>query len=74
MAKCPAGSCRAGMIGPRQIEQKDWADELARFQDGIELWNLLTRRFAIPHPGFANPFIFCPVCGHKIEALNDKQD
>lgn len=71
MDKCPAASCIGGMIGTRQIPVKDWAVESARFADGVDLWNLLTRRFAIPHPGYANPFKFCPVCGHPVEVSNE---
>ena len=30
-------------------------------------WNERTRHYAIPHPGFANKFNHCPMCGNKVE-------
>lgn len=65
MAKCDV--CTVGMIGTRRINEGDWQQASADFDKVIEDWNECTKRFAIPHPGFANKFVYCPNCGYKIE-------
>ena len=59
--------CVTGMIGTRRILSGDWADAAADFDRVIEDWNEKTKRFAVPHPGFANKFAYCPMCGSKVE-------
>jgi len=54
------------MIGSLQVNEGHWAEAEARFQKVIADWNEKTKRHAVPHPGFANKFNHCPVCGHKV--------
>ncbi|EJZ9501532.1 TPA: hypothetical protein JLJ42_001151 [Escherichia coli] len=58
--------CIVGVIGSLQVNEGRWAEAEARFQKVIEEWNEKTKRHAVPHPGFANKFNHCPVCGHKV--------
>jgi len=55
------------MIGTKQILAGDWADAAADFDRVIEDWNEKTKRFAVPHPGYARKFVYCPMCGSKVE-------
>lgn len=64
---CARGTCLAGVIGTASVPEKDWYLAAQRFEGKIELWNELTKRHAIPHIGFIQPFKFCPVCGHAID-------
>ncbi len=64
---CAPGSCTAGAIGSKQVKVKDWHDAVQRFEGKIELWNELTKRHAIPHIGFVQPFKFCPDCGRSVD-------
>lgn len=59
--------CTVGIIGTKQILAGDWADAVAAFDLVIAEWNEKTKRFAVPHPGFANKFVYCPCCGCKVE-------
>lgn len=59
--------CLVGMIGSRKIYAGELAGALADFDKVIEDWNEKTKHFAIPHPGFANKFVYCPHCGNKVE-------
>jgi len=59
--------CVVGMIGAAQINEGGWAEAETDFGKVIEDWNERTKRFAIPHPGFAIKFFHCPMCGHKVE-------
>lgn len=59
--------CTVGMIGARQILSGEWANAIAEFEIVIAAWNEKTKHFAIPHPGFANKFCFCPKCGQRVE-------
>lgn len=59
--------CMTGMIGIRPILDGDWADAVAAFDLVIAEWNEKTKRCAVPHPGFANKFAYCPLCGSKVE-------
>ncbi|EEW6789644.1 hypothetical protein LPQ20_20810 [Klebsiella pneumoniae] len=59
--------CTVGMIGTKPILAGDWQAAAADFVKVIEDWNEKTKRFAIPHPGFANKFAYCPLCGSKVE-------
>lgn len=59
--------CITGMIGTKPILAGDWTDAAADFDRVIEDWNEKTKRFAVPHPGFARKFVFCPMCGSKVE-------
>lgn len=72
MTKCADGKCHKGVIGSRIITAAEWEEEYAFFQSVIEAWNVETRRVAIPHPGFAYSFKFCPVCGHRLAAQEQK--
>lgn len=58
--------CIVGMIGSLQVNEGRWAEAEAKFQKVIADWNEKTKRHAVPHPGFANKFNHCPVCGHKV--------
>lgn len=71
---CRPGKCIAGAIGDKEITVKDWATENLRFQGKIELWNELTKRFAIPHIGFAQQFHHCHKCGCEIDILEAEGD
>ncbi|WOL24319.1 hypothetical protein fHeYen801_109 [Yersinia phage fHe-Yen8-01] len=64
--KCEKG-CVTGMIGMRRINEGRWSEAVALFNEEIDEWNELTKRKAIPHPGFANKFVHCPDCGHKLK-------
>lgn len=64
-AKCIR--CKTGMIGTKYILAGDWDQAIKDFDKLIDEWNEKTKRFAIPHPGFANKFIYCPTCGWKVE-------
>jgi len=55
------------MIGATKIYQGDWEQSAAFFEKKIADWNERTRHYAIPHPGFANKFNHCPMCGRKVE-------
>lgn len=55
--------CKVGMIASKYILAGDWDDAIVEFNNLIADWNEKTKRFAIPHPGFANKFIHCPDCG-----------
>lgn len=59
--------CVVGMIGTTQIKEGNWAEAEADFEKVILDWNERTKRFAIPHPGFAYKFNHCPICGKKVE-------
>lgn len=59
--------CVTGMIGAKSILTGEWAAASADFDRVIENWNEETKRFAIPHPGFSNKFVYCPHCGCKVE-------
>lgn len=58
--------CTVGMIGTKPILAGGWR-AAADFDRVIADWNEKTKRFAIPHPGFANKFAYCPMCGSKVE-------
>jgi hypothetical protein len=60
-------SCTVGMIGTKPILAGDWQAAAAEFDKIIEDWNEKTKRFAIPHPGFARKFSYCPMCGNEVE-------
>lgn len=60
-------SCVVGMIGTANIKEGYWQQATAEFEKVIEEWNEKTKRFAVPHPGFANKFAYCPKCGSKVE-------
>ena len=64
---CAAGECHAGVIGSEQVRERDWHQSVQRFEGKIELWNQLTKRHAIPHIGFIQPFKFCTECGKAID-------
>lgn len=59
--------CTVGMIGTKPVLSGGWATAAADFDRVIDDWNEKTKRIAIPHPGFANKFVFCPHCGSKVE-------
>ncbi|KJX16421.1 hypothetical protein SG64_18600 [Enterobacter hormaechei subsp. xiangfangensis] len=59
--------CAVGIIGTKSILAGDWKAAEADFEKLIEDWNEKTKRFAIPHPGFARKFFYCPLCGSKVE-------
>ncbi len=59
--------CIVGMIGTKPVLAGGWCSAVAAFDKVIDGWNEKTKRFAIPHPGFANKFIYCPICGSKVE-------
>lgn len=59
--------CITGMIGNTKIYEGDWEESAALFEKKIERWNELTKRHAIPHPGYANKFNHCPQCGKKVK-------
>jgi len=59
--------CKVGMIGGKYILAGEWDTATKDFDNLIDEWNEKTKRFAIPHPGFANKFIHCPSCGFKVE-------
>ena len=63
--KC--NTCIVGIIGSPRIKEGEWKKEENKFRDVIADWNERTKRFAVPHPGFANKFSYCPVCGHKVQ-------
>lgn len=66
-AKVKCERCTVGMIGSKPIMSGEWAAAQADFDRVIENWNEQTKRFAIPHPGFARKFNYCPHCGCKVE-------
>lgn len=55
------------MIGAKPIHTGEWAVASADFDRLIEDWNEKTKRFVVPHPGFARKFNYCPHCGNKVE-------
>lgn len=59
--------CTVGMIDAKPILAGDWVIASADFDRVIENWNEQTKRFAVPHPGFARKFNYCPHCGSKVE-------
>ncbi|HBB6761324.1 TPA: hypothetical protein JD366_005310 [Citrobacter amalonaticus] len=59
--------CVTGMIGATKIYEGDWEQCASLFEKKIADWNERTRHHAIPHPGFANKFNHCPMCGSKVE-------
>ncbi|ECC3606333.1 hypothetical protein AA23_17335 [Salmonella enterica subsp. enterica] len=59
--------CVTGMIGATKIYEGDWEQSAALFEKKIEDWNERTCHYAIHHPGFANKFKHCPMCGKKVE-------
>ncbi|EAT3775108.1 hypothetical protein LWU92_21655 [Enterobacter hormaechei] len=59
--------CTVGMIGTKPILAGGWQAAAADFERVIADWNEKTKRFAVPHPGFANKFAYCPLCGSKVE-------
>ena len=59
--------CVTGMIGTTQVYSGAWAAAEADFDLVIAEWNEKTKRFAVPHPGFARKFLYCPHCGQKVE-------
>lgn len=58
--------CIVGMIGSRQVKEGNWYEAESQFQKVIAEWNEKTKHHAVSHPGFANKFNHCPVCGHKV--------
>ncbi|QDK20866.1 hypothetical protein ES815_22145 [Leclercia adecarboxylata] len=63
--KC--NNCTVGMIGSRPILSGGWAAAITEFNKVTEEWDEKTKRFAIPHPGFARKFNYCPHCGSTVE-------
>lgn len=59
--------CTVGMIGSRPILAGGWVTAITEFNKVTEEWDEKTKRFAIPHPGFARKFNYCPHCGHTVE-------
>lgn len=59
--------CMVGMIGERPIRSGAWQAAAADFEKVINDWKEKTKRFAVPHPGFARKFAYCPMCGSKVE-------
>ena len=59
--------CTVGMIGTKPILAGGWQAAAADFERVIADWNEKTKRFAVPHPGFANKFAYCLLCGSKVE-------
>jgi len=55
------------MVGTTQVYSGGWAAAEADFDLVIAEWNEKTKRFAVPHPGFARKFLYCPHCGQKVE-------
>jgi hypothetical protein len=64
---CPAGTCRAGTIGNKEVIASEWAVESLKFDGMIELWNETTKCHAIPHIGDVHLYKFCPDCGSSID-------
>lgn len=65
---CPAGECIAGTIDGKMVKMKDWRLEVLKFSGKVELWNELTKRYAIPHIGWVSQAAFCGNCGTPIDA------
>jgi len=63
---CVKGMCIAGLTGSTPINVEDWERAVDEFEKVIEVWNVKTRRFAIPHPGFVHKSNFCVKCGRKV--------
>jgi len=59
--------CIVGLIGSQPVLSSDWANAVVNFEIVIADWNEKTKRFAVPHPGFAHKFNYCPHCGNKVE-------
>ena len=59
--------CTVGMIGTKTILSGCWRNAAADFDKVIDDWNEKTKRVAVPHPGFANKFEYCPQCGSKVD-------
>ncbi|MDS0076748.1 hypothetical protein QU609_10455 [Enterobacter hormaechei subsp. hoffmannii] len=59
--------CTVGIIGTKPILAGNWRAAAADFDKVIDDWNEKTKRFAIPNPGFARKFFYCPLCGSKVE-------
>lgn len=59
--------CTVGMIGAKPIFSGDWANATASFEKVIAEWNEKTKKHAVAHPGFANKFAYCPLCGCKVK-------
>ncbi|EDW2260614.1 hypothetical protein R950_002608 [Salmonella enterica subsp. enterica] len=64
MEKC--NRCIVGLIGVQPILSGDWDDAGANFEIVIAEWNEVTKRRALPHPGFARKFNYCPACGNPV--------
>ncbi|EBG5517413.1 hypothetical protein AAO66_09780 [Salmonella enterica subsp. enterica serovar Virchow] len=65
MEKC--NRCIVGLIGSQPVLSGDWANAVENFEIVIADWNEKTKRFAVPYPGFARKFNYCPHCGNKVE-------
>lgn len=59
--------CVTGMIGTTPVYVGGWTEANAVFDRVIDDWNEKTKRFAVPHPGYARKFNYCPRCGRKVE-------
>lgn len=64
--QCAPGCCVAGHVGAEDVQIQHWHRKVAEFEGKIELWNELTKRWAIPHIGFIQPYKFCVSCGQPV--------
>jgi hypothetical protein len=64
---CPEGECIAGRIGSKTVKVCDWRLEVLKFNAKIELWDELTKHFAIPHMGWVSKAAFCGNCGSPVD-------
>lgn len=65
---CPEGECIAGVIGSNPVKVCDWRLEVLKFSGKIELWNELTKRYAIPQLGWVSKAAYCGNCGAPVDA------
>jgi hypothetical protein len=66
---CETGDCIAGMIANKPIKVKDWIKANAEFLEKIDAWNEMTKRFEIPHIGYARRSNFCMTCGTALPEI-----
>lgn len=63
---CEEGSCIAGTIGSQLVTARYWTALEAAFEITIDNFNEVTKRFAVPHPGWLTRAKFCVRCGEPL--------
>ena len=56
-----------GQIAGEVVLGSQWDEAFKAFEEKVRTFNRDTKTRQVPHPGFAESFAFCPLCGTKFE-------